>query len=503
MKKILYILIFIFPFLLTSCSSSFGNVFEEFTDYSSNNNDFETIEGEGFYKPDSLKLDYAEILKDWPYNNKQKQFVMPSLGEQRLLVIPVDFSNKVCSSLKFGCETTRAQISNAFFGIDKKNTFYSVASYYNTASFGKLHIRGKVADWYHSNYNVEDIDENRNLVDEIVQNAVNYYKLNNNDIKDFDTNSDGFIDGVALIYATEFEEKNTSFWAYESSVANTPNLENPEPRSYFWASYSFMNANNKLSKVDAHTYIHETGHLLGLSDYYSTDDAQIFRPMGGMDMMDYNIGDHNVFSKMLLNWTCPYVVTDSAEITIKPSYLNGDCILIPTENWNGSAMDEYLLIELYTPQGVNRNDSRLKYSDGENEFSLMKKAGIKMYHVDARVAYFMTYSSSPFIGYLDDEGLEEKLLEFDEIGQKYYRKIAHSNTLSNSKNGIPLIEVIDRRGQEYLKVGALYSDDSLLQKGDKLVSFVFNSGSELLYTVTIQDLNNEQATLQITKNANL
>ena len=492
MKKFFYVFIFVLPFILTSCS----NAFEEFSKYTNDSDNYEYIEGDGYYKPSSLNIDYQEILQDWPYNSKEKQITMKSVGEQKLLVIPVDFNNKSCSSLKLGCDVIHTQISNAFFGTDSKNAFYSVASYYNTSSFGKLHIHGKVADWYHSSYDIETVRNDKDLVDDIVKAAINDYKSNNDDIRDFDTDGDGYIDSVALIYAHEYENKNSSFWAYESSVIMNADVENPQPRSYIWASYQYMNANSDFAAVDAHTYIHETGHLLGLNDYYSRDDNQKFRPLGGMDMMDYNLGDNNVFSKMLLNWTRPYVITKNAEITISPSYKNGDCILVPAGEWNGSALDEYLLIELYSPRGLNKIDSRLKYNNGTQEFSLMSKTGIKIYHVDARLAYYMTYNISPFIGYLGDEGLEDKLAKYDEAGQRYYRKIDHSNTLTESRNGIPLVELFDRHKQGYLNEGHLYNNDSLLQKGDRLIAFNFNNGNKLGYEINIKSLNSFRATIQ-------
>ena len=56
----------------------------------------------------------------------------------------------------------------------------------------------------------------------------------------------------------------------------------------------------------AATVIHETGHVLGLPDYYSasTQTGGASWPSGimGSDMMMDNVGDHNGFSKWLLGW---------------------------------------------------------------------------------------------------------------------------------------------------------------------------------------------------------
>lgn len=61
------------------------------------------------------------------------------------------------------------------------------------------------------------------------------------------------------------------------------------------ASTSFMN-NDEKYYVDSSTYIHETGHLLGLDDYYSYNPNTIGKVYGA-DMMDGNLGDHHLYQK--------------------------------------------------------------------------------------------------------------------------------------------------------------------------------------------------------------
>jgi hypothetical protein len=42
-------------------------------------------------------------------------------------------------------------------------------------------------------------------------------------------------------------------------------------------------------------------------------------------------------------------------VNSKKAKLQGDCLLIPAagESYNGTAFDEYLMVELYTPDGLN------------------------------------------------------------------------------------------------------------------------------------------------------
>jgi hypothetical protein len=43
-------------------------------------------------------------------------------------------------------------LEQSFFGSDAHSQFYSVASYFDKASYGRLHLSGKVTSWYRSSY---------------------------------------------------------------------------------------------------------------------------------------------------------------------------------------------------------------------------------------------------------------------------------------------------------------------------------------------------------------
>ena len=135
-------------------------------------------------------------------------------------------------------------------------------------------------------------------------------------------------------------------------------------------------ASGKNISLNAETIIHETGHILGLDDYYDYDDQK--GPDGGLgggDMMDYNIGDHNPFSKILMGWVTPYVVTKSTTINLDSFASTGECILLIDEY--STIYDEYYLLDYYTPNSLNKLEA------GYN--GLFSISGIRIYHVDARI----------------------------------------------------------------------------------------------------------------------
>lgn len=483
MKKKWLFLCFI-SFCLNACSF---NAFSPYTSFPNVTDTGERIEGNNFYKPESYRMNYEEIYQDFPYES-DRMINFPHTGDAKLLVVPISFANYTCSKTHLGCKDTRVQIQNAFFGKESHTMGESVASYYAKSSFGKLRITGEVTPWYESSYRLEEIktDVSYRLLSQLLTDAITWVK-SKVDISIYDQNQDGFIDSACFIYTAPYEE-DTNLWAFQSSLNATSNIASPNVKNFLWASCSFMNLTNAFSKPDARTYIHETGHLLGLDDYYPTDNSSYF-PLGKSDMMDLNIGDHNVFSKMLLNWTRPYVVTGDCEISILPSYQNGDCILVKT-GWNETAMDEYLLLEFYTPKGLYAQDSRLTFSYGNEKIHPLTKSGIKIYHVDARVGHYMTFSAQPFIGY-DSEETRQRVEELHQQGQRTYRKIANHNTASLSPDQNYLITLLEPDGSTFNRNAA--SNQSLFQSGDSLSSYTFHDGSTLDYEITILSVANQEA----------
>ena len=108
--------------------------------------------------------------------------------------------------------------------------------------------------------------------------------------------------------------------------------------------------------------------------------------------MDCSLGEHNAFSKMTLDWVHPYIPKGECTVTLRPSSGNGDCLLLPLTSYNGTPYDEYLLLEYYTPSYLNYADATLR---AEKDMSLMKKAGIKAYHVDGRLGIYDDHGKTP------------------------------------------------------------------------------------------------------------
>jgi M6 family metalloprotease-like protein len=322
-------------------------------------------------------------------SNDFGQGAIPSRGESKILVVPVLFSDTTKTAEQR--DAMRQECYKAFFGdADADTGWQSVRSYYYQSSYHQLYLEGSVSptitlpknfSYYESIYKGGKALPTNTIV-EIAYKAL--FKGTNPlyNLADYDSNGDGVIDSIYMI--NEAAITDGFGWAYTAWHSNS--LTSYPIGTYSWSSINFATKRSGYSfdKPDSHTYIHESGHLLGLDDYYDSYNSNR-SPAGGPTMQDYNICDHDSFSKYLWGWTSPTVITDqntetSVEVTLKPFESSGDCVVLGGK-YNGTSLDEYLMIDYYTPTGLNQKDAETKYETLQG----FDQAGIRIWHVDKRI----------------------------------------------------------------------------------------------------------------------
>ena len=354
------------------------------------------------------KMQYT--YKDYLNNNVYDMDGAPSTGDVKLLVIPVwftDSSTYIKTQAKKN--TLRQDIQKAYFGSTTDTGWNSVSTFYSKESGGKLNLTGTVSEWYECGYPSTYFYSESNTTNALVVSAVNWYKSSTgkSTLTEFDADQNGYLDGVMLIYAspnygTLNNKSASNMWAYCFWLqGNNANKSNPQPNVFFWASYDFLYGDNTISnyhagdtshcKLDTHTYIHEMGHVFGLSDYY--DYSNQYSPAGGFTMQDYNVGGHDPYSVMALGWADPYIPTNTCQLELKPFQDSHELILLPSGS-SKSVFDEYLLLEFYTPTGLNEFDHKYQYLSKFPEGP--SKYGIRLWHVDARL--ISLYPNDPDTG---------------------------------------------------------------------------------------------------------
>lgn len=474
---------------------------------------------EGFYQllePSITRADFRNVVGS-PLDGAS----FPNVGSPKLLVVPINFRDFGCVG-QTACQQREEEIRKAFFGETEETGYESVRSYYYTSSYGKLDIQGVVTPTYEVNMTADAWarQTQKEPTWSLGNDVVNWYKdLTRSTLSDFDANEDGWIDSLVMIYnAPSYpnggyrEDVRNTFWAYcwwnwDNLNLGTP--QNPVPFTFFFASFDFMyegiylNESGDERLVDPHTFIHEFGHLLGLQDYYTYDSLDgDWGAAGKLDMMDNNILDHNAYSKFLLEWINPYVIDNKQEsvtIKIEPFEKSGDAIII-NNNFNGSPYDEYLILEYYTPTGLNEQHSVVPYPG--NNLSGFSESGIKIYHVDSRIGEYRA-SDGNFVGYLDS-------IDRLQGSTSAYSLIVNSNSVSRhfgSKTHQKLLHLLESNGRNSFREGFGATNETLFQEGDwfdaykhysNLTTFgKFNDFSEIGFRIIVNDINPNEATLTI------
>ncbi len=460
---------------------------------------------EGYYR---YQNPLTHTIKD--YQDSIGYDSLYTSGEQKLLIVPVKFSD--------GPSFTNAMLNNietAFFGdASETNYWESVKSFYEKSSYGQLTFTGEVTSVL--NINISSSTYASRYGEAGVESYISeqfYQQANSALLKEYDADNNGHVDATIFIYSNSYgdyysdsEAYQNAFWAWVFYMSNPTNLNKPTIANYMWASYDFL-FDGTSNGLDTHTYIHETGHLLGSDDFYSGDS---YDPVGSLEMQSHNVGDLSIFSKFQFNWVEPYLLDgtiDEVEIPLRSSALYGDVILI-NDNWNGGSGDEYLLIEYYTPEGNNTLDSKTAYN-GRNR--MYTETGLRIYHVDARLVkievdnggYYTTY------GYSDE--IKDDGYVYFPGASNYYTQLSYLDSPYNSV--YKLVEIIQANvtsssDRDSVKNGGDVSNASLYQIGDKFTpaSYYFyngynkfNDNSNIGYTIELVKENSGVATVKITK----
>jgi len=484
-----------------------------------------------FDNPFNVDSTYADTNSKEVYANGESYFqnmitntgreTMPSIGDSKIVVVPVVFKNDK-NTITFDStegKKIKSDINTAFFGSSEDTNYWeSVSSFYKKSSYNQLNLSGLVGDFVYTDETSAELQKSissgensvTNVTNSILEEAYTQYFIDGNlDYSDYDSDEDGYIDDFALIYCSPYDsyDQTSLLWAY--TFWDQYAASEIHAKTYSWMSYSFMYDGTD-EGIDAHTFIHETGHTMGLDDYYSYDansDSTAREPLGKLDMMDYNILDHNSFSKYCLGWISPTVVELNQTYTLKPFQENGDALIL-ANNFNGTCFDEYLIISYYTPTGLNELDANNEYSN--YNFTGITTPGIKVIHVDQRLGAFKRNLNSDKYSW---NGVYENNPSDEKMDDVIYDVIS-SNTASfcHDSEDFALASLVQASGStDFMSAVSLDhtadSTDLFTTKTSQLgisvfPSFTFNDSTTIPAGMKITSLSSEEATIQFVPRPN-
>lgn len=325
---------------------------------------------------------------------------MQTVGDAALLTIRVEFQDVKFTDGIYTEDQLKAMIDGtdaaAEFPKLQSGLYESLNGYYKRSSYGKLNIcTGKDAGSGASVVYSYTLSKNREeyagenggeqLVKEVLDgldNAIDY--------SDYDLDNDGTIDGICINFAGQNEGRDSVWWSHVGWYQNHESVDSwdgVKANSYmiFHTQLEGESGEVNINDNEGHrTLIHETGHMLGLDDYYNFDDPD--KGIQTEDMMCYNSGEHNGFSKWLLGWIddeqIQWITKDSVQeggidINLRPisTELPGAsdkliAMIAPTKAEGGNAIySEYFVVE-YDKDGVGNYEG---------------ETGFRVFHVDAHL----------------------------------------------------------------------------------------------------------------------
>lgn len=321
---------------------------------------------------------------------------MPTTGNVRILAILIEFQDHAHSN-------PRLYIHNSLFGvgIPLAKPYESLSRYYDRASYGQLDLsNGNTLGWYQTAYNRSAVAETRAGRQALIKEVLNHYDGQGHDFSQYDNDGDGIIDYFIVIWTGPDTGWANFWWGFQHEFIDPGyTLDGVQLGKYSW-QWEVQSAGQIFSPL---VVIHETGHALGVPDYYDYDDS--VGPDGGvgdLDIMDAKRGDHNCFSKWMLEWITPTVISTGFQtVTLSASGTSQDCVLIFPGITTGDLFSEYFLAQ---------NRHRV----GNDDTTGMPGDGMLIWHVDARLnatgykfLYDNSFTAHKLLRLMEADGLEE------------------------------------------------------------------------------------------------
>lgn len=202
------------------------------------------------------------------YDNKEKK---PAIGTRKVLVILMQFQDR-------GFTKSKVEFDRLFNeqNYREDGAIGSVHDYYNWASYGQLNLQSDIVGPYTADHTMSYYGGNSGIGGndinpyELFCEAINYAEKEVN-LSDYDTDEDGYVDNIHIIYAGYGEEAGASpnaIWAHEMTF-RTITIQGMKIDRYSCAPELRENRGNGISRIGPHC--HEIGHALGAMDFYDTD----------------------------------------------------------------------------------------------------------------------------------------------------------------------------------------------------------------------------------------
>ncbi len=361
-------------------------------------------------KANTLSISNAAPRKakafDTSFRRNKIQKAFPLIGSPKSLVILVNFSDK-----SFVTSTPQPSFNNLLnqTGYNANGGTGSARDYFMASSYGKFapnfdvvgpyNLPKSIASYGANDEDGYDIDPAAMVVDACA--AANAAGL---DFSQYDSDNDGVLDNVFVCYAGYNEAEGgpeNTVWP-QSWVVYTSE-ENPDPdyhnydgtkasvtfdgkRLYDFACTSELSGSTGSTMCGIGTFCHEFGHVIGMPDYYNTDDSNK-NTLNEWSIMDYggysNEGRtpplYSTYDRFYLGWLTPQEMNSPIDLTLLPIYQG------TTEPSNTNQQAYLLSATTHDLNGANPTPSEffmLEYRKKTGWDAFLPGEGMLIWHID-------------------------------------------------------------------------------------------------------------------------
>ncbi|HOK41571.1 MAG TPA: M6 family metalloprotease domain-containing protein [bacterium] len=289
------------------------------------------------YNKEVINYFFEQRKKEAPKLAPSKQKFAPVTGTRKILILKIDFSNRIGNS---------SNVSSKFIASSD-----SLKDYYYKASYGKLNLDITEQDiypspttWYRASNLYENYGNTYNEagVEDLVKEAINLADNAGVNFANYDANNDGKVDHILILHSGNDEAMtgiSSDIWSHQTEIATI--IKDGKQIN----SYAIFAVSSPLGII-----CHEFGHDIGFVDLYSTSSGNSM--VDNWDVMDYglwiNNGDNpcfpSIWHKILVGWLIPEIIT-----TYKNNYQLGNSaendtgIKIPISVADNPTLEYYLI----------------------------------------------------------------------------------------------------------------------------------------------------------------
>jgi M6 family metalloprotease-like protein len=359
---------------------------------------------------------------------------LPSKGTNRIFALLIEFPD-------YPATVAASTIDWKLYadGDPAAYPYESLRNYYRRSSYGMLELEGATLGWYRPSYPRSTIVQTTTARENLIKEALTWFDAQGHDFSQYDNNGDGVIDYFCVFWTGPDNGWANFWWGYYTSWSSQPFTL--DGKQFAGARYSWQWETRGTGNFTPTTVIHETGHALGLPDLYDYDATVGPKGgVGGLDMMDANAGDHNCFSKMLLDWLTPRVSTSgTTTFALLPTASSPQAVIVWPTYTPSNPFTEFFMVQ---NRSRVQNDSRYPTD------------GLVIWHIDATLSaagsfyYDNSRTTHKLVRLMEADGAEHieratagaHAADFYTAGKRFG---PDSTPNSNSYSGTPTTVIVD------------------------------------------------------------